>query len=97
MYRQWNNAYQPVSDKPHQVLNRQSFYPYRYDWYRENPFSSTNLVRSNVAGYYPQVTVDRNMEITPQAPFEYAWQYVCSTIFPKDPEYVKNRQIIPQP
>ena len=96
-YRKWSNAYETRNLDPYQQFQRSEIYPFQYNWWREFPLDGRPLIRNNVAGHYPPVKLDRTVTVTPDPPFEYAWQFVCSTIFPKNPQFAKDNQIIPQP
>jgi hypothetical protein len=96
-YTRWSTAYDKPSTDPYTSKQVAAFYPFQYNWWRENPLSDNTLIRNNVAGSYPQVIVKRDINVTPEVPYEHTYQFVCSTIFPKSPEFVKTNQIIPQP
>lgn len=67
-----------------------------HNWWRQDPFSDKTIIRANVAGYYPypkEIVTQKK----PEAQYEYAYYYPCSTIFPKSPELVKTKDIIHQP
>ncbi len=96
-FKKWHTAYDQPSYAPYDVLQREWIDPTRHNWWREFPLDNRNLIRNNVAGHYPPVKIDRTVQVTPEQPFEYAWQFVCSTIFPKNPEFARTNQIIYQP
>jgi hypothetical protein len=64
------------------------------NWWRNNPLKSQSMIRPNLAGYYPpkKYTVESPSYIKPE--WEYAIMPVCSTIFPQNPQFQKDRQII---
>jgi|UniRef100_A0A6C0HDU5 hypothetical protein len=70
-------------------------FPFR-NWWRQDPFSDKAIIRANVAGYYPYKS-DVVVQKPEDPPYEYAYYYACSTIFPKSPGLVKSKDIIHQP
>ena len=75
-------------------LNTVDIYPIPNYW-RGNPLSDKNYIRSNVAGYYPYprqnvLTVDRSNNDD----WKYIWQHVCTTITPNNPQYEKKKEPI---
>ncbi len=75
-------------------ISRQTkdYYPFHNRW-RNNPLSDLSIIQPNIAGYYPYKT-EYAKTTTFEKPFEYKWQYVCSTIFPVNPSYTAKPEPI---
>jgi hypothetical protein len=95
-YSNWSSAYTAHSTEPTKTIAKNAYYPYHFNWWREYPLQDKNYIRNNVAGYYPQKKTEKPVTI-PIEKWDFAWGYVCSTIFPKNPQYLRDQQIIPQP
>ena len=79
--------------KSFKYINSKDLFPFRNYW-RNNPLSNQSIIKPNVAGYYPYPTIINTTTPSLQPEFEYKWQPVCSTIFPVNPQYVKNPEPI---
>ena len=81
-----NNKVQPIN------IRTKDYYPFHNRW-RNNPLSDSSIIQPNVAGYYPYKSEYVTTHV-PEKPFQYAWQYVCSTIYPSNPSYRENPEPI---
>jgi len=75
------------------AVETQDWYPWHNQW-RGRPLAQRNFIKTNVAGYYPYYKTNRVIKTPPQKDWQYVWYYPCSTIFPNDPQYVANHEII---
>jgi len=91
-----SNYYTVMEDfgtKPVEDINSVDFFPLNNVW-RNNPLSGRSYVKANVAGYYPYPRGQtKSPSISPDE-WKYTYSYVCSTMFPVNPQFEKNREII---
>ena len=93
-YYIWNSAY---DDKITNIY-RDSVDKWPFEgsngWWRNDPLSNDSIIRPNIAGYYPYVQTYKETKSNHRADWEYAYEPVCSTRFPENPQYQKNKEII---
>ena len=75
-------------------VDTQDWYPFHNQW-RGQPLNPNRaFIRNNAAGLYPYNKEQRTVRPVPESKWEYAWYYPCNTIFPSNPQYLKNGTII---
>ena len=75
-------------------LETQDWYPFHNQW-RSNPLDVNRpWIKDNSAGLYPYVKTRRVMKNVPEKDWKFEYYYVCSTIFPVNPQFKANREII---
>ena len=79
--------------KPVTDINTADFYPMHNIW-RNNPLSGRSIVRANVAGYYPYPKYQTTSPSFKENDWKMAYSYVCSTIFPANPQFKDKKEII---
>jgi hypothetical protein len=79
--------------KPVEDINTADFFPLHNVW-RNNPLSGRSIVKANVAGYYPYPHYTTKSPSIKEDEWKYTYSYVCSTIFPANPQFKDNKEII---
>jgi hypothetical protein len=82
------------------------------EWFKTDPISDKNYIRANLAGFHnakyqnyilPETIKEKTPEykmVVPHAQFlpqDYPITYPCTTVYPKNTEYVKTKSIVLQP
>ena len=74
-------------------ITTDDFFPLQNAW-RNDPLSSRSWIKPNIAGYYPYPKTQTKSQSIPPSDWQYEYYNVCSTIYPKNPQYVDKKEII---
>ncbi len=82
-----------IGNQYNEVENVDMF-PFHNQWRGRPLQQGAAYIRNNTAGWYPYPKAQRNMKTIPEPEWKYTWYYPCNTIFPSNPQFLKNRTII---
>jgi hypothetical protein len=75
-------------------IHTKDVWPIPAVWWRNNPLSDNSYIRPNVAGYFPYPQIKEKETSSHHQEWEFAYNTVCSTIVPDNPQYQKTKEII---
>jgi len=74
-------------------ITTDNYFPIATAW-RNDPLSSRSWIKPNVAGFYPYPSYNVKSESIPKVDWQFDYYYVCSTRYPTNPQYKKDKQPI---
>ena len=78
----------------YKYVEPQDWYPFHNQW-RGQPLDPNHAyIRSNIAGLYPYKREMNEIKQAPEPEWKYAWYFPCNTIFPSNPQFLRDRAII---